>query len=251
MTSYIIAGLLSVSVIAGGYLVGQGVSTTQTVIQTTSLPTPIVSEAKILPITKTVTNLNLSKNFVYIDDEIGDNADAIASQIKKLYSSKNPIYILINSPGGSVIDGAQIVTAIEASPVPVYTVCLKICASMAAIIHGYGHQRYMVDRSILMHHPASGGVRGTLEEMQSRLGTIQKYVDKMSATIAKRAGLSLGEFKAKVVSEMWVDAEDAIAAKFADGLVTVNVEQKEKFITIMGDSEFNPLQDKTYEFIWK
>jgi ATP-dependent protease ClpP protease subunit len=124
---------------------------------------------------------------------------------------------------------------------------------MAAIIHGYGTKRFMVERSILMHHPASGGVRGTLEEMQSRLGTIQRYVDKMSANIAKRSGLSLQEFKSKVVSEMWLDAEDAVASKFAEGLVTVNVDMKNRWLPVIGPTTTEEKTDKisSYEFIWK
>lgn len=130
------------------------------------------------------------------------------------------LFILIDSPGGSVLDGGQIVSAIQSIKNST-TICMSMCASMAFIIHQYGKTRYMVDRSLLMAHPASGGVQGTLEQMQSRLSFISRYVYKMNDFIAKRAGITAEEFKKRWVSEMWLDASDALSQGFTDGLVSV------------------------------
>lgn len=159
---------------------------------------------------------------VVIFGEIGDNAQTIAEQIKQLGTqSKTPIYLLINSPGGSVVDGALIISAMEASPAIVNTVCLQFCASMAAIIHGHGTNRLMVDRSILMFHNAAGGVQGTMPQMYTRLNLFNRYVDKMATTIATRAGLTLEQYNLKIAGEMWLDAEDATAQHFNDRIVSV------------------------------
>ena len=60
---------------------------------------------------------------VYLYGEInGDNGPNVAKQILKLASSPKPIYIFINSPGGSVLAGSKIVSAIQAAKGPVNTV---------------------------------------------------------------------------------------------------------------------------------
>ena len=157
-----------------------------------------------------------------IAGEIGPNILNVAYGITALSSkSKDPIFLLINSPGGSVLDGSMVITAIENSPAPVYTVCLQFCASMAAIIHQFGTERYMVNRSSLMFHDASGGVQGTVPQMNSRLTQIMKITGKLSEFIAQRAGIDAEDFKSKLAPEMWLDAEDATLSHFNDKLVSV------------------------------
>jgi ATP-dependent protease ClpP protease subunit len=163
------------------------------------------------------------ENTVLIFGEIGENAAGIANRITSLSNNSEPTVLLINSPGGSVMDGTLVISAIEASKTPVYAVCMQLCASMASLIHGHAHKRLMVDRSILMFHPFSGAVQGNAYQMNARLSTITRYVDKMDAVIAARAGLPLPTFLQMQSGEMWIDAEDSVNQKFADGLVNLDL----------------------------
>lgn len=180
--------------------------------------------APVLKADKNIKRLKVtSENTILVFDEIGANSASIANKIIALSNSNDPILVLINSPGGSVLDGALIVSAIEASKTPVYTVCLQLCASMAAHIHQAGNKRYMIDRSILMFHPASGGVQGTTYQMEARLSTLKRYVDKMNATAAFKAGIPLDKFLQMQAGELWLDAEDSVNQKLADGLVSLDL----------------------------
>ncbi len=186
--------------------------------------TSLATKAEVTTTKRQVRQLDLNdKQVVQIYGEIGDDSYFIAKKITQLAKNGKPIYVLLNSPGGSVLDGALIVSAIEGASVPVYTVVEGLCASMCQIIHAYGTKRMMVDRTVLMGHPASGGVQGTLEQMQSRLGMIQRYVNKFNAYIANRAGIPLDKYLNMVVSEMWLDAEDATALHFNDEVVNVSL----------------------------
>lgn len=204
------------------YIVGKtGDTSVKTVLQPSveiadkTLPTQGIKKIKPLKINGDHT--------VLVFDEIGSNAASIANKISALSNSSEPTIVLINSPGGSVLDGALVNSAIEASKTPVYTVCLQLCASMAAHIHKSGSKRFMVDRSILMFHPASGGVQGTTYQMEARLSTLKRYVDKMNATAAFKAGLPLDKFLQMQSGELWIDAEDSVNQKFADGLVSLDL----------------------------
>jgi ATP-dependent Clp protease protease subunit len=131
----------------------------------------------------------------------------------------NHVYIVLDSPGGSVIDGANLIAYMKASKIRIDTVCQGICASMAAQIHQAGKKRYMTDKSILMFHPAALRMGGKVEEMLNQIITIKKYVDRLDAEVAARAGIKYEVFKQMIVSELWVESVDAVEMGFADKIV--------------------------------
>lgn len=176
---------------------------------------------------KTIDLTDKKSTIILLYGAIMDNGNEIAALIRTAAKSKKPIYLLIDSPGGSVISGGAIVSAIEASPVPVYTVCLQVCASMAAMLHQYGARRYMVDRSILMFHNASGGFQGSLPQVASLFKTINRFVNKMFHNTAKRSGQEISVFLAKIQNDLWIDAEDSLEQHYSDETVNVVYEDKD------------------------
>ena len=185
------------------------------------LPAPLeeTSSSELKPRTIDLSEENATLILLY--GPIMLNGNHIAELIKAASKDKKPIYLLIDSPGGSVISGGAIVSAIEASTVPVYTVCLQICASMAAMIHQYGTKRYMVDRSILMFHNASGGFQGSLPQVASLFNTMNRFVNKMFLHAARRSNQSLKDFIVKIEHELWIDAEDSLAQQYSDETISI------------------------------
>lgn len=210
--------------------------TGSTGVVATESPTTALNTHLILrpepPATASVGNKNITRldipeaQAIYIVGPIMANAHAVVEELKTKAKKNNHLYLLIDSPGGSVLDGAAIVSAMEASTAKIDTVCLSMCASMAFIIHQYGNKRYAIDRSVLMAHPASGGVQGTMEQMKARLDLFTRYVDKLDVLITKRVGLPFDSFKQLITSEFWVDSEDAFKANYVDGLVDVTTDAK-------------------------
>lgn len=173
---------------------------------------------------KSVKTLDLNAgNTVVLIGEVGPDAVGIAQEIAERSGHGYPVYLLINSPGGSVLDGASIVSAIQAAKGPVYTICLQFCASMASIIFETGTKRYMVDRSILMFHEAAGGLQGPFNQMKSRLRFFDRIVNKLDYEIASRIGIDPEVFKAQLANELWLDGEDAVRQNYADSLVSVRI----------------------------
>lgn len=154
-----------------------------------------------------------------VEDENGAPGPLIAQKIREMDDGKTPIYLVINSPGGSVIGGAQIITAMQESKSKIYTVCIEMCASMAFMIHQYGEKRYMLDRSIIMSHQASTGVDGEMEKIYSILKLLSKYLVDLDAPIARRAGLTPEQYKSLVSNQLWLDAGEATARNFNDAIV--------------------------------
>lgn len=173
------------------------------------------------------------------------DTSAVVEHIKRLLRDSNePVNILLDSPGGSVVDGSQVVDLIRGSKAHVNTICIKLCASMAAIIHQEGHTRMMLPHSLLMFHNAAGGFQGPFNIVKSRFQTFNSYVNKYNVRIAKRAGISYSDFMLRVHSEIWLDGEDATLQKFNDKLVTLVVDKNEIPAPSMMDGIFLSIGNK-------
>lgn len=186
----------------------------------------VLTDSRAKPKTRSITELTMSaERVVQLTGVVGQDTNTVIDQIKALNGiSSEPIFMLINSPGGSVMSSSLIVSAMQASRAPIVTVCTALCASMAFIILEYGDKRFAVDRAIIMSHPASiGGQNGELDKAVSFLQSIQRYVDKHNSYIANRVGMDYSEFKARSSVEMWLDAEDAFNTGFVDGVAALNV----------------------------
>jgi len=173
------------------------------------------------PKTKQVRKLTLDPSrSVHIVGPIGFSALGAAEKIAKLSSeSDEPIYVVLSSPGGSVIAGAAVIAAIQSSNVPVYTICYSFCASMASMIHQYGTRRYATDRSVIMFHPASARLDGNLDELYSFTTAMIKFASKIEKEVAARIGWKYKDYKTYVANELWVDSDEAKVYNVVDQII--------------------------------
>lgn len=230
------------------------VTVTESELKTYKAIPQIPSTTRPVKIKNYKLNLN-SFNVVYVFDEIGINSYAIARDISEK-AKIGPVYLVLNSPGGSVMDGALIISAMESAANPVHTICIGMCASMAAMIFEHGSKRLMVDRSILMFHNASAGVRGELTKMNSRLATLNRFILKLENYVADRAQIPYAVYRQHSDEEWWTDAEDSIANGLADGLVSLNSSgsdllfETQQFQFKVKKDEQTTRSDRYFDVIW-
>lgn len=72
--------------------------------------------------------------------------------INKEEDKREPIKLILNSPGGGVYEGMGIVDAIETSITPVHIYVYGQAMSMAFAIATSGHYRYASKRATFMYH---------------------------------------------------------------------------------------------------
>lgn len=161
-------------------------------------------------------------NVILLNTEITDlSVDAVISKLDELAKTQTEVYLIITSPGGSVVDGNKLVAYIEDSPLEINTVCEKFCASMGFHIFEAGKKRYMVGHTVLMAHPPSGGARGTIPEMLSQLNAIRRLTDELDARVAQRAKLKYADFSIDVLKNLWVTSNEAVKMGLADSLIHI------------------------------
>jgi ATP-dependent Clp protease, protease subunit len=153
-------------------------------------------------------------------DNVCDRIDYFNNQDRT-----KPIFVVINnSPGGSVMQGYRILKAIETSDAPVHVVVRSFAASMAATIATLAPHSYAYPNAIILHHQMSGGAVGNMTDMEQELKTMQEWERRLAEPIAKKMGISLDEFKAKMYAAKksgdWDEfADKALQLHWIDNIV--------------------------------
>lgn len=157
-----------------------------------------------------------------INDELALKVMLLLRHMDNL--SHDPIYLYINSGGGSVTAGLTIVDNIALIKSPVYTVCYGIAASMAAVIFSVGEKghRYMTPHSELMIHQPwnSASISGMKEtDLAGLAEEMSNTRRKLETILAKASGRSLDEMHAACEKDNYLDPDEAIAMGLADKVI--------------------------------
>lgn len=135
---------------------------------------------------------------------------------------KDPIYLYLNSPGGSIYDGLKFITF--AKSIRGLETITEFAASMAAaIVEGIPGKRHVVENGIMMFHRASGTFSGQFEtgELESQVRLWKKIVNDMEKMQAKRIGISLEQYKKNRINEWWLHGDENVKSKTADTISEV------------------------------
>ena len=140
--------------------------------------------------------------------------------------SSKPIFLVIdNCPGGSAIEGMQIVQAIKKSRAPVHVIVKRFAASMAAIITTLADHSYCYPDSIVLHHQASSLLYGTGRDLKDQMRQFNEISDRLIGEVAKKIGISEEQF----VNQMYENrasgdwdlfGDQAVERKWVDHVVT-------------------------------
>lgn len=106
---------------------------------------------------------------------------ALAGQLLAYHyddSFKEPITLLINSPGGSCDVGWAIIDVMNFIRLPIHTVAIGASASMAADIFANGDKRTIGEHGSLMIHSHSNMVAGTHSQLISAMKGDQMEMDR-------------------------------------------------------------------------
>jgi len=134
-------------------------------------------------------------------------------------NSKEPIWLYINSPGGTVVDGLSIIDTIGFIKPKVNTVIVGEACSMAGIIFLFGHRRYVTLNSVFMAHPLSSMVVDYLEYMKDRFSYILELENKMNKIIKNKTKLTKKEIEKLKNGELWLTAEQCVKRGIAHKII--------------------------------
>ncbi len=141
--------------------------------------------------------------------------------LKAAEAEGSTVFVDINTPGGSVIDGMRMGKAIEDSPAEIVCVVDGFAASMGFYLLESCDKRVMTSRSLLMGHEPSGGDAGQPREHENALALMKALNHALATHIARRSTLSVREYEALIEGgrELWLTDTMALEMGFVDQVI--------------------------------
>lgn len=178
------------------------------------------------------SNLHLTlDNNVNLRGEVNDESvnkwqTELAELVAKRGSRNYPIYLSIDSPGGSIDAGMAFIEYAKTVP-NLHTITLFGASMASGIQQALPGRRYVLGSSTTMFHRAAGGFQGQFNdgEVESRLNAAKQLVNILEQSNASRLKMSMVDYKAAVVNELWiVGGTNNVSKNAADEMITATCE---------------------------
>jgi ATP-dependent protease ClpP protease subunit len=186
------------------------------------------------------------ENHVIFSGPVNDRSVAQAqlelSRISKELDEDEIIYLVLDTPGGSVSAGNLFIDFAKSLPQKIKPICI-FCASMGYHMFQSFEERLVYSSSTLMSHRAAlGGLSGQVPgELESRLASIKVVLNQMDAVAAKRVGLTKEAYQKLIYDELWLDGISAVKTRHADRLAKIkcskdlaDATRQEEVLTLFG-----------------
>lgn len=133
-----------------------------------------------------------------------------------------PLYLILDTPGGSVTDGLLFIDTVKSLKRPVHTITIFAASMGYQIVQELGTRYILASGTLMSHRGAVGGLSGQVPgELNARLNYIQSMLTKMNVIAAKRIGMSLGDYQFAIINELWSFGQQAVDTKQADKVVNI------------------------------
>lgn len=154
------------------------------------------------------------ERILFLGQEVTDGlANRIVAQMLYLDSedSNKPIYLYINSPGGSVTAGMAIYDTMQYIKADVITICVGLAASMGAFLLAAGSpgKRLALPHARIMIHQPLGGARGQATDIEIEAREILRIRSLLNDILANRTGQSLEKIQKDTDRDYFLSAQEA------------------------------------------
>jgi ATP-dependent Clp protease protease subunit len=134
---------------------------------------------------------------------------------------REPLTIVVNSPGGEVYDGIAIVDAMNLSKTPINVVVLGRAMSMGLLIAACGHHRAASRNARFMYHEGSYEASGTGKIHKNELAEYTKLEKLYDNILMEKTKLTTKELKniKNSAKEWYFDSNTALKLGIIDEIV--------------------------------
>jgi ATP-dependent Clp protease protease subunit len=159
------------------------------------------------------TRLN-QERIIFLGQEVTDGlANRIVASMLYLDSDdpNKPIYLYINSPGGSVTAGMAIYDTMQYIKSDVVTICVGLAASMGAFLLASGTpgKRLALPHARIMIHQPMGGTRGQATDIEIEAREILRIRSLLNSILAERTNQSIEKIEKDTDRDYFLSAEEA------------------------------------------
>lgn len=134
---------------------------------------------------------------------------------------RKPIRLYINSPGGDLVEGMALLSAIKLSKTPVYTINMGQWASMSFLIGIAGHKRFSLPNTTFLMHDGTSGAFGSTSKVQDRIEFEKRFeTEVIKKHVLAHSNMKAVDYDALARVELYMLPEDALERGFIDEIVT-------------------------------
>jgi len=154
------------------------------------------------------------ERILFLGQEVTDSlANRIVAKMLYLDSedSNKPIYLYINSPGGSVTAGMAIYDTMQYIKADVVTICVGLAASMGAFLLAAGTpgKRLALPHARIMIHQPLGGARGQATDIEIEAREILRIRSLLNDILVSRTGQTLAKIQKDTDRDYFLSAQEA------------------------------------------
>jgi ATP-dependent Clp protease protease subunit len=155
------------------------------------------------------------ERIIFLGQEVTDGlANRIVAFLLYLDSEDNskPIYLYINSPGGSVTAGMAIYDTMQHIKSEVITICVGLAASMGAFLltaGTKGKRLALPHARIMIHQPLGGTGRRQATDIEIEAKEILRIRHQLNEILAVRTGQPLEKIEKDTDRDYYLSAEEA------------------------------------------
>ncbi|MGB8703119.1 MAG: ATP-dependent Clp protease proteolytic subunit [Thermosynechococcaceae cyanobacterium] len=160
------------------------------------------------------TRLN-QERIIFLGQEVTDTlANSIIAAMLYLDSDDQtkPIYLYINSPGGSVTAGMAIYDTMQHIKSEVVTICVGLAASMGAFLltaGSKGKRLALPNARIMIHQPLGGTGRRQASDIEIEAREILRIRQSLNAILAERTGQPIEKIEKDTDRDYFMSAQEA------------------------------------------
>jgi ATP-dependent Clp protease protease subunit len=165
------------------------------------------------------------ERILFLGSEVNDGiANSLVAQMLYLDSDDNskPIYLYINSPGGSVTAGLAIFDTIQYVKSEVITICVGLAASMGAFLLAAGtkgKRLALPHARIMIHQPLGGTSQRQASDIEIEAREILRIKDMLNQSLAEMSGQSLEKIAKDTDRDYFLSAAEAKAYGLIDRVI--------------------------------
>jgi ATP-dependent Clp protease protease subunit len=165
------------------------------------------------------------ERILFMGSEVNDAvANALVAQMLYLDSDDNskPIYLYINSPGGSVTAGLAIFDTMQYVKSEVVTICVGLAASMGAFLLAAGTKgkRLALPHSrIMIHQPLGGTSQRQASDIEIEAREILRIKDMLNQSMADMSGQPLDKVTKDTDRDYFLSAAEAVEYGLIDRVI--------------------------------
>jgi ATP-dependent Clp protease protease subunit len=165
------------------------------------------------------------ERILFLGQEVNDAvANSLVAQMLYLDSDDNskPIYLYINSPGGSVTAGLAIYDTMQYVKSDVVTICVGLAASMGAFLLAAGTKgkRLALPHSrIMIHQPLGGTSQRQASDIEIEAREILRIKEMLNQSLAEMTSQSLEKITKDTDRDYFLSAAEAVEYGLIDRVI--------------------------------